>query len=268
MTGGGGRFARIAPIPRRPPVATAAPRRRRRATAWRGACSTPRSSRREPDMEVAAIVTGDPDRAAAAAADHPGARVLASADALWDDSGAVDLVVVAAANRAHVPLARAAIAAGLPVVVDKPLAPDAAQARALADEARGGRGDAHRVPEPPLGRRSAHRAAPAGGGGGRRAGALRVALRPVAARGERDAWRERAGPRGRRRAARGPRQPPHRPGDPAVRPARGGPRRGGPPPARRAGGRRRRGRRCSTRAGCAATSARRCSPRCPGRGCG
>ncbi len=89
----------------------------------------------EPDMEVAAVVTGDPDRAAAAAADHPGARVLASADALWEDPGAVDLVVVAAANRAHVPLARAAIAAGLPVVVDKPLAPDGARARALADEA-------------------------------------------------------------------------------------------------------------------------------------
>jgi scyllo-inositol 2-dehydrogenase (NADP+) len=89
----------------------------------------------QPDMEVAAVVTGDPARAAAAAADHPRARVLPSADALWDDPGAVDLVVVAAANRAHVPLARAAIAAGLPVVVDKPLAPDGVRARALADEA-------------------------------------------------------------------------------------------------------------------------------------
>ena len=89
----------------------------------------------QPDMEVAVVVTGDPGRAAAAAADHPGARVLPSAEALWEDPGAVDLVVVAAANRVHVPLARAAIAAGLPVVVDKPLAPDAAQARALATEA-------------------------------------------------------------------------------------------------------------------------------------
>jgi predicted dehydrogenase len=89
----------------------------------------------QPDMAVAAVVTGDPARAAAAAADHPGARVLPSPDALWDDPGALDLVVVAAANRAHVPLARAAIAVGLPVVVDKPLAPDAARARALADEA-------------------------------------------------------------------------------------------------------------------------------------
>ena len=89
----------------------------------------------QPDLEVAAVVTGDPARAAAAAADHPRARVLPSADAVWDDPGMVNLVVVAAANRAHVPLTRAAIAAGLPVVVDKPLAPDATRARALADEA-------------------------------------------------------------------------------------------------------------------------------------
>ena len=49
---------------------------------------------------------------------------------------ALDLVVVAAPNRHHVPLARAAIAAGLAVVVDKPLAPSAAEGRALAEEAR------------------------------------------------------------------------------------------------------------------------------------
>jgi predicted dehydrogenase len=89
----------------------------------------------ESGMDVAAVVTGDAERAAAASADHPAARVLPTADALWEDPGSIDLVVVAAANRAHVPLARAAIAAGLPVVVDKPLAPDAAQARALVDAA-------------------------------------------------------------------------------------------------------------------------------------
>jgi predicted dehydrogenase len=86
-------------------------------------------------MEVAAIVTGDPGRRAAAAADHPEARLLAGADALFDDPAAIDLVVVAAANRAHVPLARAAIAAGIPVVVDKPLAPDGAHGWALVEEA-------------------------------------------------------------------------------------------------------------------------------------
>lgn len=88
-----------------------------------------------PGMRVAAILTGDPERRAAAAADHPGARLHARADDLWDDPDEIDLVVVAAPNRAHVPLARAAIALGLPVVVDKPLAPDGAQARALVGEA-------------------------------------------------------------------------------------------------------------------------------------
>ena len=62
--------------------------------------------------------------------------MVASADELWAAPGELDLVVVAAPNRAHVPLARAAIGAGLAVVVDKPLAPTAAEGRALADEAR------------------------------------------------------------------------------------------------------------------------------------
>ena len=89
-----------------------------------------------PGMRVAAIVTADEGRAAAARADHPGARVVASADELWAAPGELDLVVVAAPNRAHAPLARAAIDAGLAVVVDKPLAPTAAEGRELAERAR------------------------------------------------------------------------------------------------------------------------------------
>jgi scyllo-inositol 2-dehydrogenase (NADP+) len=90
----------------------------------------------EPRTEVAAIVTADPARRASAAADHPRARLVATPDELLADPGVLDLVVVAAPNRVHVPLARAAIAAGLPVVVDKPLAADAPSGRALVDEAR------------------------------------------------------------------------------------------------------------------------------------
>ena len=85
-------------------------------------------------LELAAIVTGDPERRAQAAAAHPAARVVASVDELW---GLVDLVVVAAPNRAHVGLARAAIDRGLAVVVDKPLAPSAGAAESLL--AAGGR---------------------------------------------------------------------------------------------------------------------------------
>jgi predicted dehydrogenase len=61
---------------------------------------------------------------------YPDARVLASAD---DLDGEVDVVVVSTPNVAHVPLARTALERGLAVVVDKPLAVDAAQARALVD---------------------------------------------------------------------------------------------------------------------------------------
>jgi predicted dehydrogenase len=88
-----------------------------------------------PGMRVAAVVTGDPGRRRAAAEAHPGVRLHARADDLLAAPDDIDLVVVAAPNRAHVPLARAAIARGLPVVVDKPLAPDAAQARELVAEA-------------------------------------------------------------------------------------------------------------------------------------
>lgn len=93
----------------------------------------------QPGMRVAAIVTADPGRGAAAEREHPGAHVLDSAERIWEAPGEIDLVVVAAPNRAHVPLARAAIDAGLPVVVDKPLAPDARAARGLvaAAEAAG-----------------------------------------------------------------------------------------------------------------------------------
>ncbi len=55
-----------------------------------------------------------------------------AADALWRGRSEHDLVVVAAPNRAHVPLARAALDAGLHVVVDKPLAARAEDGRGLA----------------------------------------------------------------------------------------------------------------------------------------
>ena len=50
--------------------------------------------------------------------------------------GRYDLVVVAAPNRAHVPLGLAALDGGLPVVIDKPLAASAADGRRLEAAAR------------------------------------------------------------------------------------------------------------------------------------
>jgi predicted dehydrogenase len=56
-------------------------------------------------------------------------------DQLWQLAGQLDLVVIAAPPAAHVPLAHAALDHGLAVVVDKPLAVSAAQARDLVDRA-------------------------------------------------------------------------------------------------------------------------------------
>lgn len=84
-------------------------------------------------MRVQAVVTNDPDKRAALAAEHPGARAV---DRLENALGDADLVVIASPNRFHAPLAEQAIAAGRHVVVDKPLAVTAAEARALDRQAR------------------------------------------------------------------------------------------------------------------------------------
>jgi predicted dehydrogenase len=89
-----------------------------------------------PGLELAAIVTRDPSRRAQARQRFPEARVLPSADEVWRARDDYDLVVIATANVAHVPLARAAIDAGLAVVVDKPLAASSAEGRALVRRAR------------------------------------------------------------------------------------------------------------------------------------
>jgi len=87
-------------------------------------------------LELAAIVTRDEQRRSRARREHPGALLLGSADEVWERTRELDLAVVASPNRFHVPLARAAVTAGLAVVVDKPLAASADEARALVDEAR------------------------------------------------------------------------------------------------------------------------------------
>jgi scyllo-inositol 2-dehydrogenase (NADP+) len=80
---------------------------------------------------LAAVVTGNPDRAAAVGARYPGARVVADVDTLLAEPDRLDLVVVASPNRSHVPVALAAVEAGLPVVVDKPVAASVADAATL-----------------------------------------------------------------------------------------------------------------------------------------
>ncbi|MEU6402158.1 Gfo/Idh/MocA family oxidoreductase [Streptomyces sp. NPDC046985] len=84
-------------------------------------------------MVLDTVVTSNPERQAQARAEFPDVRLAAGPDELLSRAADLDLVVVASPNKTHVPLATAALEAGLPVVVDKPLAGTAAEARALAD---------------------------------------------------------------------------------------------------------------------------------------
>ncbi|GAA1236714.1 Gfo/Idh/MocA family oxidoreductase [Kitasatospora nipponensis] len=89
-----------------------------------------------PGLRLHSVVTANAGRRAALRADHPDARIVADTDQLLAAADELDLVVVASPDHTHVPVARAALAAGLPVVVDKPLAASTAEARALVQEAR------------------------------------------------------------------------------------------------------------------------------------
>lgn len=73
-----------------------------------------------PAFRLAAIATSDPGRKAAAAAAHPDARVVDTPAALLDLAEGLDLIVLGTPPATHYPLARAALEAGLDVVVDKP----------------------------------------------------------------------------------------------------------------------------------------------------
>jgi len=87
-------------------------------------------------LKLAAIVTSNSGRAIEARRMHPEAVVFATASELWDFASNLDMIVVATPNRTHVPLASAALSAGLHVVVDKPFAPTAAEGRQLIEHAR------------------------------------------------------------------------------------------------------------------------------------
>lgn len=70
-------------------------------------------------FEVVAIQTANPERSAHALSDFPSTSVVATIEELVAHK--LDLVVVASANLVHAQHAAAAIKAGIPVVVDKPM---------------------------------------------------------------------------------------------------------------------------------------------------
>jgi predicted dehydrogenase len=87
-------------------------------------------------MMVAGIVTADPERQRQAKEDYPQALIYPSSDAMLSHAAQLDLVVVATPNRFHTPIGVAALEAGLPVVIDKPVAPSVAEAERLGAAAQ------------------------------------------------------------------------------------------------------------------------------------
>ncbi len=82
-------------------------------------------------FEVVAIHTGNPERIAHALSDFPRTTVVATIEELVAHN--LDLVVVASANLVHAQHALAAIKAGIPVVVDKPMGRTLAETKEIVD---------------------------------------------------------------------------------------------------------------------------------------
>ena len=86
---------------------------------------------RTPGLELAAVMTSDAARRGAVVAQYPGTQVVADLEALLAHAPRIDLISISSPNASHYPLARAALESGRHVVVDKPFAGTAAQAREL-----------------------------------------------------------------------------------------------------------------------------------------
>jgi predicted dehydrogenase len=87
----------------------------------------------DPDLDLQVVVTSDPGRQEAVRAEHPDARVVPDLGALLDGDAVagLDLVVISTPPARHAEQVRAALEAGLHVVVDKPMTVRAAEGREL-----------------------------------------------------------------------------------------------------------------------------------------
>jgi predicted dehydrogenase len=88
-----------------------------------------------PGLRLSVVVTGNEERRDRALREHTGVEVVGTADEVWERAPELDLAVIATPNDIHLPLGLAALEAGLAVVVDKPLALNAEEGRALVDAA-------------------------------------------------------------------------------------------------------------------------------------
>lgn len=92
-------------------------------------------------LPVTLVATSDAGRRASVAADLPGAAIVDDLEAMLQRRDEVDLVVLASVTRVHAAQAISCLDAGVPVVVDKPLAVDANEGAAIVAHAErtGGR---------------------------------------------------------------------------------------------------------------------------------
>ena len=86
-------------------------------------------------LDVAVVVTANPERAAQVRTDLPAAAVVPDLTTLLADGG-LDLVVLASPTGVHVAQVHEVVDAGVPVVVDKPLGVDASSALEAVDTAQ------------------------------------------------------------------------------------------------------------------------------------
>lgn len=91
-----------------------------------------------PAFRLDLIATGSPERAAQARAQHPGAEVVDSPDALLARAADLDLVVLASPAHTHLEQGFAALDAGTGLVIDKPFVPTVLDAKKLIARAEEG----------------------------------------------------------------------------------------------------------------------------------
>jgi predicted dehydrogenase len=85
----------------------------------------------DPRYSLDVIATSDAGRQAAATQRYPGVTTVRDAEAVLELAGDLDLVVLGTPPATHFPQAKAALEAGLDVVVDKPFAVSSAQGQEL-----------------------------------------------------------------------------------------------------------------------------------------
>jgi scyllo-inositol 2-dehydrogenase (NADP+) len=86
----------------------------------------------DPRLDLAVVVTADPDRRASVRARYPDTTLTGTVEDLLLRLDDVDLVVVSTPNATHQPIAEAVLSRRCPVVVDKPVTASAEGTRHLA----------------------------------------------------------------------------------------------------------------------------------------